>query len=161
LPQLGNLDPAQSGYWSIREAFVAIVLTNMPIVYPLFKRVFERGLSTAGRSGSGRGSGGSDTATADLLRSAPTRKGSDGPCAARHNNSNNNINAVRSEIGTSATRLPKAPTPVVPPKRNYSYNAWYEAWDMECGHRRSSAPAAPECHSCRGALAGVEPADDG
>ncbi|KAK0714757.1 hypothetical protein B0H67DRAFT_221609 [Lasiosphaeris hirsuta] len=43
---LGDIDPAQSGYWSVRESFVSVVLTNMPMVYPLVKRFFERGLSS-------------------------------------------------------------------------------------------------------------------
>ncbi len=40
---MGEIDPAQSGYWSVRESFVSIVLTNMPMVYPLFKGAFEKG----------------------------------------------------------------------------------------------------------------------
>lgn len=40
--QVGNTDPAQSGYWSIRESFVCFALTNMPMVYPLFKRFIEK-----------------------------------------------------------------------------------------------------------------------
>ncbi|KAK3352509.1 hypothetical protein B0T25DRAFT_186916 [Lasiosphaeria hispida] len=43
---LGDIDPAQSGYWSVRESFVSVVLTNMPMVYPLVKRFFERSLSS-------------------------------------------------------------------------------------------------------------------
>ncbi|KAK6218448.1 hypothetical protein QIS74_06328 [Colletotrichum tabaci] len=39
---VGDVDPAQSGYWSVRESFVSFVLTNMPMVYPLFKGVIER-----------------------------------------------------------------------------------------------------------------------
>ncbi|KAI2465734.1 hypothetical protein F4781DRAFT_12963 [Annulohypoxylon bovei var. microspora] len=42
---LGDIDPAQSGYWSVRESFVSVVLTNMPTVYPMFKKFIERGLS--------------------------------------------------------------------------------------------------------------------
>ncbi|KAB5566909.1 hypothetical protein GE09DRAFT_1219166 [Coniochaeta sp. 2T2.1] len=45
---LGDRDPAQSGYWSLREAFVSIVLTNLPLVYPLVKRFFEKSLSSLG-----------------------------------------------------------------------------------------------------------------
>jgi hypothetical protein len=48
LLQLGNTDPAQSGYWSLRESFVSVVLTNMPMVYPLVKHFFEKGLSSLG-----------------------------------------------------------------------------------------------------------------
>lgn len=40
--QVGNSDPAQSGYWSVRESFVCFALTNMPMVYPLFKRFIEK-----------------------------------------------------------------------------------------------------------------------
>ncbi|KAI1335987.1 hypothetical protein F5Y15DRAFT_427541 [Xylariaceae sp. FL0016] len=40
---LGDVDPAQSGYWSVRESFVSITLTNLPLVYPLFKGYIERG----------------------------------------------------------------------------------------------------------------------
>ncbi|KAF6831647.1 integral membrane protein pth11-like protein [Colletotrichum musicola] len=45
---VGDTDPAQSGYWSVRESFVSVVLTNMPMVYPLFKSVIDksRSLST-------------------------------------------------------------------------------------------------------------------
>ncbi|KAK0645455.1 hypothetical protein B0T16DRAFT_314222, partial [Cercophora newfieldiana] len=47
---LGDIDPAQSGYWSVRESFVSVVLTNMPMVYPLVKNFFEKGLSSIGGS---------------------------------------------------------------------------------------------------------------
>ncbi|RFN49049.1 integral membrane protein pth11-like protein [Fusarium flagelliforme] len=46
----GNTDPAQSGYWSVRESFVSFVLTNLPMVYPLFKKLVERTVS-ASKSG--------------------------------------------------------------------------------------------------------------
>ncbi|KAL2878316.1 hypothetical protein SGCOL_006285 [Colletotrichum sp. CLE4] len=39
---VGDTDPAQSGYWSVRESFVSVVLTNMPMVYPLFKSVIDK-----------------------------------------------------------------------------------------------------------------------
>lgn len=52
--QLGDKDPAQSGYWSVRESFVSFVLTNMPMIYPLFKRFIEKGMSM---SSSNRGTG--------------------------------------------------------------------------------------------------------
>ncbi|KAI0891089.1 hypothetical protein F4806DRAFT_337927 [Annulohypoxylon nitens] len=42
---LGDVDPAQSGYWSVRESFVSVVLTNMPMVYPMFRSLIERGIS--------------------------------------------------------------------------------------------------------------------
>lgn len=37
LLQVGDSDPSQSGYWSVRESFVSFVLTNMPMLYPLLK----------------------------------------------------------------------------------------------------------------------------
>lgn len=40
--QVGDRDPAQSGYWSVRESFVSFVLTNMPMLYPLFKNLIEK-----------------------------------------------------------------------------------------------------------------------
>ncbi|KAK2007305.1 hypothetical protein LZ32DRAFT_695486 [Colletotrichum eremochloae] len=39
---VGDSDPAQSGYWSVRESFVSVVLTNMPMLYPLFKGVIDK-----------------------------------------------------------------------------------------------------------------------
>ncbi|KAK1998000.1 hypothetical protein LX36DRAFT_49325 [Colletotrichum falcatum] len=39
---VGDTDAAQSGYWSVRESFVSVVLTNMPMVYPLFKSVIDK-----------------------------------------------------------------------------------------------------------------------
>lgn len=52
--QDGDTNPAESGYWSIRESFVSFVLTNLPMVYPLFREYFNqlRGKagSTAGKS---------------------------------------------------------------------------------------------------------------
>ncbi|KAK5658179.1 hypothetical protein OQA88_2152 [Cercophora sp. LCS_1] len=50
---LGDIDPAQSGYWSVRESFVSFVLTNMPMVYPLIKGVVEKGMSSIGVSKGG------------------------------------------------------------------------------------------------------------
>ncbi|OLN96859.1 hypothetical protein CCHL11_02418 [Colletotrichum chlorophyti] len=38
----GDVDSAQSGYWSVRESFVSVVLTNMPMVYPLFKSAIDK-----------------------------------------------------------------------------------------------------------------------
>ncbi|KAK7924207.1 hypothetical protein PG985_006261 [Apiospora marii] len=50
----GDTNPAESGYWSIRESFVSFVLTNLPMVYPLFREYWNqlRGKagSTAGKS---------------------------------------------------------------------------------------------------------------
>ncbi|KAK7427619.1 hypothetical protein QQZ08_005894 [Neonectria magnoliae] len=51
----GNTDPAQSGYWSVRESFVSFVLTNMPMVYPLVKRFIEKSVSSS--KGGSRGPG--------------------------------------------------------------------------------------------------------
>lgn len=47
---LGDIDPAQSGYWSVRESFVSFVLTNMPMVYPLVKGIVEKGMTSMGAS---------------------------------------------------------------------------------------------------------------
>ena len=54
--QLGDIDPAQSGYWSVRESFVSIVLTNMPMVYPLVRHFFEATISSSGRTKGPHGS---------------------------------------------------------------------------------------------------------
>lgn len=59
--QLGNVDPAQSGYWSVRESFVSFVLTNMPMVYPLVKRFFEKSFSSLGVGSKGRTTGKGDS----------------------------------------------------------------------------------------------------
>ncbi|KAI1465825.1 uncharacterized protein F4812DRAFT_461514 [Daldinia caldariorum] len=48
---LGDIDPAQSGYWSVRESFVCVVLTNLPMVYALFSRYIEKGVSAARSKG--------------------------------------------------------------------------------------------------------------
>jgi hypothetical protein len=40
--QVGDSDPSQSGYWSVRESFVSFVLTNMPMLYPLLKSFLEK-----------------------------------------------------------------------------------------------------------------------
>ncbi|KAI2618403.1 hypothetical protein GGR54DRAFT_648146 [Hypoxylon sp. NC1633] len=39
---LGDIDPAQSGYWSVRESFVSVVLTNLPMIYPMFRKFIEK-----------------------------------------------------------------------------------------------------------------------
>lgn len=39
--QTGEYEVSQSGPWSVRESFVAILVSNAPIVFPLFKRWFE------------------------------------------------------------------------------------------------------------------------
>ncbi|KAI0880321.1 uncharacterized protein GGS22DRAFT_86469 [Annulohypoxylon maeteangense] len=51
----GDTDPAQSGYWSVRESFVSVVLTNMPMVYPIFRNFVERGLSISRPPGTSQG----------------------------------------------------------------------------------------------------------
>ncbi|KAJ0120454.1 hypothetical protein J7T55_015181 [Diaporthe amygdali] len=59
----GDSDPAQSGYWSVRESFVSFVLTNMPMLYPLLKSFLEKIGTTMGftnnngESGRATGSG--------------------------------------------------------------------------------------------------------
>ncbi|ROV88060.1 hypothetical protein VMCG_10397 [Cytospora schulzeri] len=54
---VGDRDPAQSGYWSVRESFVSFVLTNMPMLYPLFRNFFEKvtsGISLSNTNGATR-----------------------------------------------------------------------------------------------------------
>ncbi|KAJ4367256.1 hypothetical protein N0V85_009139 [Neurospora sp. IMI 360204] len=55
---LGDTDPAQSGYWSVRESFVSFVLTNMPMVYPLVKRFLEKSIISLSGGTSGNHQGG-------------------------------------------------------------------------------------------------------
>ncbi|KAI0385732.1 hypothetical protein F5Y04DRAFT_291184 [Hypomontagnella monticulosa] len=52
---LGDIDPAQSGYWSVRESFVSMVLTNMPMVYPMFRKFIEKGRSMSRSKGTSQG----------------------------------------------------------------------------------------------------------
>ncbi|KAK7750178.1 hypothetical protein SLS62_007929 [Diatrype stigma] len=47
---VGDTDPAQSGYWSVRESFVSMVVTNMPMVYPLFRSLVEKGRNMSSRN---------------------------------------------------------------------------------------------------------------
>lgn len=49
--QLGNTDPAQSGFWSVRESFVSFVLTNLPFIYPLIRGVIEKTRTLTNKSG--------------------------------------------------------------------------------------------------------------
>jgi hypothetical protein len=37
-PQVGPTEPSESGQWSVRESFVAILISNAPMVFPLLKR---------------------------------------------------------------------------------------------------------------------------
>ncbi|KAI0117442.1 hypothetical protein F4814DRAFT_448443 [Daldinia grandis] len=74
---LGDIDPAQSGYWSVRESFVSVVLTNMPMVYPIFRRFIEKGLSASRSRATSQG----DT-RGYKLSSVPGRAASTG---RRHN----------------------------------------------------------------------------
>ncbi|KAK4205414.1 hypothetical protein QBC40DRAFT_320139 [Triangularia verruculosa] len=64
----GNTDPAQSAYWSLRESFVSVTLTNMPMVYPLVKHYFEKGLSSlgGGKSGTNNASNGYPLGTSNV-----------------------------------------------------------------------------------------------
>jgi len=39
-PQTGEYELSQSGPWSVRESFLAIIVTNAPVVIPLAKRWF-------------------------------------------------------------------------------------------------------------------------
>ena len=72
--QLGNIDPALSGYWSIRESFVSFVLTNMPMVYPLVKRYYEKGLSSVASKGGGATTGDTSRSQGHRLGSVLQRK---------------------------------------------------------------------------------------
>lgn len=51
LPQLGDKDPAQSGFWSVRESFVSFVLTNLPFIYPLIRGFIEKTRASTNKSG--------------------------------------------------------------------------------------------------------------
>ncbi|KAI1390336.1 uncharacterized protein F4822DRAFT_401579 [Hypoxylon trugodes] len=52
---LGDIDPAQSGYWSVRESFVSVVLTNMPMIHPLFKKFIDKSRSLSRSKGTSQG----------------------------------------------------------------------------------------------------------
>lgn len=58
--QLGDIDPAQSGYWSVRESFVSFVLTNLPAVYPLIKNFVDKTRLTYGSRSASNMTGGKD-----------------------------------------------------------------------------------------------------
>ncbi|KAJ4397778.1 hypothetical protein N0V93_002015 [Gnomoniopsis smithogilvyi] len=47
---LGNTDPAQSGFWSVRESFVSFVLTNLPFIYPLIRGVVDKTRASTSKS---------------------------------------------------------------------------------------------------------------
>lgn len=38
--QVGPTQPSESGQWSVRESFLAVVISNGPMIFPLFKRWF-------------------------------------------------------------------------------------------------------------------------
>lgn len=57
LLQVGDSDPSQSGYWSVRESFVSFVLTNMPMLYPLLKSLFAKLGTTKALTNDNGGSG--------------------------------------------------------------------------------------------------------
>ncbi|CAN9176266.1 unnamed protein product [Alternaria alternata] len=40
LVSVGPTQPSESGQWSVRESFLAVVISNGPMVFPLFKRWF-------------------------------------------------------------------------------------------------------------------------
>ncbi|KAF2679284.1 hypothetical protein K458DRAFT_346923 [Lentithecium fluviatile CBS 122367] len=40
LVTVGANEPSESGQWSVRESFVAVLVSNAPMVFPLFKRWF-------------------------------------------------------------------------------------------------------------------------
>ena len=39
-PQVGPTEPSLSGQWSVRESFLAVLISNAPMVFPLLKRWF-------------------------------------------------------------------------------------------------------------------------
>lgn len=72
--QVGDSDPSQSGYWSVRESFVSFVLTNMPMLYPLLKNFLVKigtTLALTNNGGSGRAT---STGHAYRLESYPKHK---------------------------------------------------------------------------------------
>ncbi|KAK8050067.1 hypothetical protein PG994_011797 [Apiospora phragmitis] len=73
----GDTNPAESGYWSIRESFVSFVLTNLPMVYPLFR---EYSNNLRGKTGSTTGK---STGKSYQLGSYPVKSKS------KYNNNNN------------------------------------------------------------------------
>lgn len=53
IEQAGANGAQQAGSWACRETFVAVVIGNVPMIYPLFRRVARRaGLYITSRSGS-------------------------------------------------------------------------------------------------------------
>ncbi|KAK0617798.1 hypothetical protein B0T17DRAFT_496331 [Bombardia bombarda] len=83
---LGDIDPAQSGYWSVRESFVSVVLTNMPMVYPLLKKALDKSISSFSGGTNTPGGGGINGSShvgesshhGYRLGSHPSRKGKAG-----------------------------------------------------------------------------------
>ncbi|KAF1837104.1 hypothetical protein BDW02DRAFT_577369 [Decorospora gaudefroyi] len=39
LVTVGPTEPSESGHWSVRESFVAVLISNAPMVFPLLKRI--------------------------------------------------------------------------------------------------------------------------
>lgn len=87
LLQVGDSDPAQSGYWSVRESFVSYVLTNLPVVYPLIRGVVEKGRTSLSKSNgaSGAKSGMASNNGAYHLDSYPGYKRRDLESASKEN----------------------------------------------------------------------------
>ncbi|KAL1961758.1 hypothetical protein VTN77DRAFT_1084 [Rasamsonia byssochlamydoides] len=42
---VGATNPAESGEWSVRESFVAVLVSNLPMVFPLFQRWYRKALA--------------------------------------------------------------------------------------------------------------------
>ncbi|KAK8138116.1 hypothetical protein PG984_001496 [Apiospora sp. TS-2023a] len=76
----GDTNAAESGYWSIRESFVSFVLTNLPMVYPLFREYFNQLRGKAGFT-AGKSSGNSYQ-----LGSFPRRSKNNNSDSADNNN---------------------------------------------------------------------------
>ncbi|KAF2708822.1 hypothetical protein K504DRAFT_380567 [Pleomassaria siparia CBS 279.74] len=50
LVTVGANEPSESGQWSVRESFLAVIISNAPMIFPLFKRWFY---SVSGMTSSG------------------------------------------------------------------------------------------------------------
>ena len=53
----------QSGYWAVRETFAAVVVDNVPMIYPLFVKIFRRVETSMGSYHASRAKSPSGTST--------------------------------------------------------------------------------------------------
>ena len=65
----------QAGSWACRETFVAVIIGNVPMIYPLFLRIIKKAGSTvsASRLGSSKRSGVSSGAAMELSEHKPSK----------------------------------------------------------------------------------------